>query len=169
MNMGEHGRLLHNMSAPPKSVVKYAGLTGYAPVLRRGRPDVSWPSFEAVGVFGTPVRFVLPACLAENSPARILQHLGVAAQPDPERQLAALLDARANELPLPDGCAVIPSTAEQRVLWPDALSALAILAKCSSSVWLRAKRPAFNAALARREATLLVPPLFAQRLPKAEP
>ena len=151
--------LLHNMSAPPKSVVKYSGLADLATTRVPGGSGIC-------GVFGTPVRFVLPPNLAGPSPADILRHLKVAPQPDPEQYLADLINTRANELPLPEGCAVIPTLDGHRLIWADALSALAILAKCSDSIWLRAKHPALNAALARQQATLLVPPLFARRLPE---
>jgi hypothetical protein len=149
--------LLHNMSAPSKSVVKYSGLADLA-------ADKSPSGAGACGVFGTPVRFALPADLAGKSAADILRHLGADAEPEPERKLAALIDARASELPLPDGCAVIPALEGHRIIWADALSALAILAKCSDTIWLRAKSTSFNAALVRRQATLLVPPRFADPL-----
>lgn len=151
--------LLHNMSAPPKSVVKYSGLADLATIWVPGGSGIC-------GVFGTPVRFVLPPNLAGPLPADILRHLKVDPQPDPEQYLADLINTRANELPLPEGCAVIPTLEGHRLIWADALSALAILAKCSDSIWLRAKHPALNAALARQQVTLLVPPLFASHLPE---
>jgi hypothetical protein len=77
-----------------------------------------------------------------------------------------LIDERAAALPLPDGCAAIPPRVEHRILWWDPLSALAVLAKCSAHVWLRAKTPSLAAAIARREVSLLIPPAFAARLPK---
>ena len=166
MTMRERCPLLHNMSAPPRSTVRYAGLAdlaharGLIPSADRLRP------FEGIGVFGTPVRFALERELPWKTVEEVLERLGIEAGPDPEQQLAALVNARADELPLPDGCAVIPAKAEHRVIWPDTLSALAILAKCSSNIWLRAKSPALNAGLARRQVTLLVPPGFARRLPR---
>jgi hypothetical protein len=166
MTMRERCPLLHNMSAPPRSMVKYAGLADLAAGAVQTAAGVHWIPFEGIGVFGTPVRFALERELPWKSIEEVLERLGIEAGPDHEQQLAALVNARADELPLPDGCAVIPSKAEHRVIWPDTLSALAILAKCSNSIWLRAKSPALNAALARRQATLLVPPAFAQRLPK---
>ena len=84
-----------------------------------------------------------------------------------KRQLAALINTRAKELPLPDGCIVIPALACHPILWADTLSALSILAKCSDSIWLRDKTPALNAAIQHKQVTLLVPPMFASRLPKA--
>jgi len=169
MTMREHGTLLHNMSAPPRSMAKYAGLADLAGSAGQTGAGVHWLPYDGIGVFGTPVRFALERELPWKSVEEVLERLGVVAGPDPEQQLAALVNARADELPLPDGCAVIPSKAEHRVLWPDTLSALAILAKCSSSIWLRAKSPALNAGLNRRQATLLVPPVFARRLPKDTP
>jgi hypothetical protein len=166
VTMRDSVALLHNMSAPPKSVVKYSGLADLATVLSPGGSGVTGIGFKSTGVFGTPVRFELPGDLAGKSPADVLRYLGVDAQPDPERQLCALINARANELPLPEGCAVIAALEGHRIIWTDVLSALAILAKCSDAIWLRAKTPAFNAALARTQVTLLVPPLFADRLPK---
>ena len=164
--MNHSSPLLHNMSAPPKSVLKYSGLGGLATLPSPGGSGVTGISFKGIGIFGTPVRFVLPPDLAGKSADDILRQLGAGSQPEPEQRLCALINARANELPLPDGCAVIPTLPLHRLIWPDALSALAILAKCSASIWLRAKNPALNAALARTQVTLLVPPLFADRLPK---
>jgi len=167
--MNDSGALLHNMSAPPKSVVKYSGLADLATVRSPGGSGVTGIGFKGDGFFGIPVRFALPAELAGKSPADILRHLGADTQPDPERQLCALINARANELPLPEGCAVIAALEGHRLIWADALSALAILAKCSDAIWLRAKTPALNAALTRTQVTLLVPPLFAEHLPKESP
>jgi hypothetical protein len=64
---------------------------------------------------------------------------------------------------------VITALGDHRMIWPDALSALAILSKCSDSIWLRAKRPLLTAALVRRRATLLIPPHFANQLPEVTP
>ena len=163
---GDRGALLHNMSAPPKSVVKYSGLADLAGTRSRGNSGVKDVRFKGSGIFGTPVRFALAQELAGASAAGILRHLGIDAQADAEQQLCELIDARANELPLPEGCAVIAALKSHRMIWADALSALAILAKCSDSIWLRAKSPALKAALTRTQVTLLVPPLFASRLPK---
>lgn len=155
---GEPGGLLHNMSAPPKSVVKYSGLSNLATSISQG----------TAGVFGTPVRFALTADLLGKTASYVLRYLGVepVSAKAAAQQLEELINARAAELPLPDGCVVIPAALEHPVIWPDALSTLAILAKCSDSIWLRSKQPALNAALKRRQVTLLVPPLFAHRLPE---
>ena len=167
--MGDSGSLLHNMSAPPSTMVKYSGLADLASLRSPGGSGVTSLGFKGIGIFGTPVRFVLPAALAGKSPADILRHLEVNGEGDPEPQLIAMINARADELPLPEGCVVIPALKSHRVIWPDALAALAILAKCSDAIWLRAKTPALNAGLARAQVTLLVPPVFAERLPKESP
>ncbi len=166
MSKSDRSALLHNMSAPPKTVVKYSGLADLATVSGPGGSGVAGIRFKGAGVFGVPVRFALPGDLNGKSPADVLQHLGEDPQSDPERQLCDLINERANELPLPEGCAVIPALDGHRLIWTDALSALAILAKCSNAIWLRAKTPTLNAALTRTQVTLLVPPLFADRLPK---
>lgn len=173
--------LLHNMSAPPKSVVKYSGLADLSSARRPTGSEANSIGFNGAGVFGIPVRFELPAQLVGQTPADVLRYLGVAlrvdaqadakpvSEADAHRQLCELINARANELPLPEGCVVIASLPNQRLIWADALSALAILAKSSEAIWLRSKSPALSAALARTEVTLLVPPAFADRLPDRLP
>ena len=160
----DRGTLLHNMSAPPKSVVKYSGLADLASTAGPGGSGGAGMKVTGKGVFGTPVRFLLPAGLAEKSFAEILRHLEIDPSSDPKRQLIGLINARANELPLPDACVVIPAAEAHELVWADALSALSILSKCSDCIWLRAKDPALKAALGRRQASLLVPPLFAGHL-----
>ena len=167
--MNDAGALLHNMSGPPHTVVKYSGLTDLAVQRSPGGSGVSGIGFKNSGVFGTPVRFALPAGFSGQSPSEILRRLGIEPGEDAAEQLAALIDGRANELPLPEGCAAIAASESHRILWPDALSALAVLAKSSDSIWLRAKHPALNAALARSAVSLLVPPQFAIHLPEVSP
>ena len=155
----EPAGLLHNMSAPPKSVVKYCGLSNLVTSVSQGY----------AGVFGTPVRFALRSDLLGKTPGYVLRYLGIEplSLKAAGQQLDALINARANELPLPEGCAVIPAAAQHPVIWADTLTTLAILAKCSDSIWLRSKQPALIAALKRRQVTLLVPPHFAHHLPEA--
>ena len=160
--MTDRGALLHNMSVPPSSVVKYAGLNDLSSSLDRSRSRIN-P--RASDVFGTAVRFVVPDDVPREGARALLEYLGVSPGPRPEAQLCRLIDARARELPLPDGCVVVTDGNRHRVIWNDLLSVLAVLAKCSSTVWLRAKTPSISSALARREATLLVPPGFANDLP----
>jgi hypothetical protein len=158
--------LLHNMSAPPKSVMKYCGLADLASTSGPGGSGVCSLKFKGSSVFGSPVRFSLSVELMSKTPAFILGHLGIEPIGDGHKQLIALIDARAWELTLPDGCAVIPALSVHPILWSDTLSTLAVLCKCSNSVWLRNKTTALSAGLQHTQVTLLVPPLFADRLPK---
>ncbi len=154
------GALAHNMSVPPKSVMKYSGLAGC-------RGAGGQEAASAAALFGTPLRFELPPGAGARTLPEIMKTLGIergGGRAEREARLAALIDARAAELPLPEGCVVIPANDGHHAPWPDLLTALAVLAKCSESVWLRAKTPAFAAALRRRRASLLVPPEQARRL-----
>jgi hypothetical protein len=168
----ENSTLLHNMSAPPKTVVRYSGLSELANSSGPGGTGISGVKFNSVGLFGTPVRFVLPFTLRGQpiddilSAKKLLRYLEIDAQPDAEEHLVALINDRANALPLPDGCVVIPAIKNHYVRWADALTALAVLTKCSDTIWLRAKTPALSAAVPRRQVSLLVPPQFSSRLPE---
>ena len=164
--MDRQNPLLHNMSVAPKTVVKYSGLSEFARVGGPGGSGVAGIGYKGAGIFGIPVQFVLAPNLALMTPAQILSALGEKPKADSERQLAALINARAQELPLPEGCAVISGLKDSRRIWEDPLSALAILSKCSDSVWLRSKNPAIHAALKRQMVTLLVPPKFAALIPE---
>jgi hypothetical protein len=164
--MSDRSQLLHNMSAPPKTVVKYSGLGQIRDSAAAGAPGTNGGAKSGATIFGTPARFVIPPKLTGESHAAIMRDLGLGTVSDPERRLIDLVNDRADELPLPDGCAVIPTLESYRIVWSDVLSTLAILAKCSDTIWLRDKNPAFNAAFLRRQATLLVPPRFASRLPE---
>lgn len=153
--------LLHNMSAPPKSVVKYSGLTTLA----------SKPSAGALGAIDSGavvLRFALPAGFTDCSASEVLQRMGVEPGHAASAQLAALLDVRANALALPSGCAVLAVQASHRVIWSDPLSVLAVLAKCSDTLWLRDKSPSLISAFKRRQASLRVPALFVPHLPKVD-
>jgi len=158
--MKDNGNLLHNMSSPPSSVVRYTGLST---LVRSGGPRARK---EQAGVFGKSIRFVFAPGPSGVEVRGILEDIGVKPDFDPERQLSALIDDRARQLPLPDGCVVVPVLSTHRVVWSDTLSALAILAKCSAAVWLRAKTPSVRAALKRRDVSLLIPPAFAVGLPE---
>ena len=166
--MSEHPALLHNMSAPPKTVVKYSGLSDLARTIGPGGSGVAAIKFKGREIHGTPVRFMLGSSYAGRTPEKLLAALGYEAVADVEGRLAELINARAQELPLPDGCAVIAGRSDALVIWRDPLAALAILAKCSDYVWLRAKTPAIHAALRRNTVTLLIPPQFAARIPELQ-
>ena len=160
----EGSALLHNMSTPPKTVVSYAGLGELVKTAQQGNPSLAPVQFSYSGVFGMVLRFELPRALRGQSPETILKILKIAPQGEASRQLAALINARANTLSRPDGCVVVPERPDVRVLWDDPISVLAVLAKASSSVWLRTKTPALHAAVQREQVTLLVPPVFAKTL-----
>jgi hypothetical protein len=154
---GDPGSLLHNSGGAPRTVVRYSGLAALRPGASDIRPRE--PAF-----FGEPLNAVLPTGFTAQSPTDILLFLGVKPLPDAAAQLTGLINLRANDLPLPDGCVVIPRVETARFVCEDPLTVLALLSKCSDSIWLRAKSPTLHAALARRQVTLLVPPLFTRRL-----
>ncbi len=153
---------LHNMSAPPKSVVQYGGLSAMhhlpqAPVVA---------GLQASAMPPMALRFELASDCSTDSPSQLLRNLGITPKRAAQAQLNALIDARAAELPLPPGCAVIASQPVHRVIWSDLLSVLAVLAKCSDTLWLRDKSPSLSSALNRRRVSLLVPARFVLLLPK---
>lgn len=156
------GSLLHNMSAPPKSVVQYGGLSQ----LVQGQPGSAGSKRWMLVSGALAVRFDLPGELSACNATEWLRHLGVKPQRGAPAQLDALIDARARELPLPPGCAVIACQPSHRRIWTDPLSVLAILAKCSDTLWLRDKNPSLSSAQVRGRVSLLVPALFVQHLPK---
>jgi len=160
----EGSALLHNMSTPPKTVVTYAGLGELARAAQQRNPSRAPAQISYSGVFGMALRFELPRALRGQPPEAILKILEIAPQGEASRQLAALINARANTLSLPDGCVVVAERPDARVLWDDPISVLAVLAKASASVWLRSKTPALHAAVQRQQVTLLVPPMFAKTL-----
>lgn len=166
----DHPRLLYNMSAPRTAVVTYAGLAALPREYRwrywaqRPNPAPCPPALTEAEIFGTPVRFALPEDFTAATPEAVLEALGVEPADDPAAALERLLEARAAELPLPDGCLVVPTAQNHTVIWPDALSVLAVLAKFSDSLWLRAKTPSLASALVGRRTSLLVPPSFASAL-----
>ena len=166
--MREQTSLLHNMSAPPKTVVSFAGLGFGKPAqslkAALARED---PAPDRAEDFGTVLSFALAADMSARSARSILRLLHAKPGADPDSSLTALIEARAAELPLPDGVLVVPRSARglHRVLWPDLLSVLVVLTKCSDHIWLRAKNPSLIAALSRRSVSLFVPPTLHHRLP----
>jgi len=169
---GESQRqLLHNMSAPPKTVVKYAGLEGLAKQSGPGGSGVTGLKYTNPVINGLAVRFVLPTEFIGQDPEKILRLLKIDLSDQfstAESQLVALINHRADELPLPEGCAVMAVNDSHGVIWPDALSALAILTKCTDSIWLRSKTPSLASIKGKPSLSLLVPPLFTNRLPKVK-
>ena len=161
--------VLHNMSAPPKSVMKYEGLSGLATSLGPGGSGVTSMKYRPGRHYGKAVRVALPAVLQGASILDVLSALGEIDEGKglpftPERRLATLINRRASELPLPDGCAVIKAHPKHCVIWDDPLTVLAILSKSTETVWLRSKSPAIKSALQRDAISLLIPPAFIDRL-----
>jgi hypothetical protein len=184
-----HG-LLHNMSAPPKSVLRYEGLAGLASQNGPGGSGVTQLRYTAKEFFGTPVRFAFDLAWTKLSAIEILNYLQVevvtslpansqaGVEPSVEqlkalntaraqaatRQLNALINQRAQAMPLPEGCAVIVPRPEHAVLFADLLSTLAVFSKCTESIWLRSKTPSLIAARCYQEVSLLIPPNFYEKL-----
>jgi len=161
--MIEPARLLHNMSAPPKSVVKYAGLSKavtaagqYETYVRR--------TYAHNGVFGSIIAFRLPPAMRLHKPATILEQLGVEPGRDLEKTLCDLIEARAKELALPDACVVVPTKPGHKLPWTDALAALAIISKSSANIWLRSKAPRLSAFRNITARSLLVPPAYIDQM-----
>jgi len=171
--MSDHTSLLHNMSAPPKSVVSYEGLSSGFTIkkLPDGSGHVTNHHSDA-SLFGTPIRFSLPVGWIGLKPIKILALLNIdldeGSYDDPSKQLATLINKRAEELSLPEGCAVIATEPSHPILWSDPLATLAITSKCTDTVWLRSKTPSIIAAVQRESISLLVPPRFAIKLPEAK-
>ena len=162
--------LLHNMSSPPKTVVKYAGLEGLTKQSGPGGSGVTGIKYMNPKVFGQAVRFLLPQEFFKQEPENILKLLRISHNSkfnNATEQLVALINQRAKELPLPEGCAVIKTDATQAEIWTDALSVLAILTKCTDTIWLRSKTPSLAGARTKSTVSLLVPPSFINHLPKA--
>ena len=107
-NQRDASPLLHNMSAPPKSVVRYSGLSGLAQQSGPGGSGVTSLRYSNAGQHGACVRFELAAHLRLDSPTDILVSLGLAQKStsadSTDRYLVQLINQRAAELPLPEGC-----------------------------------------------------------------
>jgi len=162
--MKESCALLHNMSAPPKSVVKYEGLSGFA------RQKKLTYGASVSKHYGMPVRFYLAPQFACLSPVGMLAVLRPNQQlvpgQDATKDLYSFINDHAQTLTLPDGCAVIQSDHAHSVVWDDPLSVLAILTKCTETVWLRSKSPSLFSGLKHTAVSLLIPPNFISQLPE---
>ena len=159
------------MSAPPKTVVKYEGLEGLAKQSGPGGSGVTGLKYTNPVINGLAVRFVLPTEFIGQDPEKILRLLKIYRSDQfstADSQLVDLINHRADELPLPQGCAVMAAHDSHGVIWPDALSALAILTKCTDSIWLRSKTPSIASVKGKPSLSLLVPPLFINQLPKVK-
>ncbi len=161
--MIEPARLLHNMSAPPKSVVKYAGLSKAVTAARQHETYVR-RTYAHNGVFGFVITFRRPESMRRRGPGTILKQLGVNPGRDPEKTLLDLIEARAKELTLPDACVVVPAKPGHKRPWTDSLAALAIISKSSANIWLRSKAPRLSAIRNTTAISLLVPPAFTDQM-----
>ena len=162
--MIETVQLLHNMSTPPKSVVKYSGLQRDAKATHVQDTGVGWLAASNNGAFGTFITFRLPENLRRCGAKTILERLGVEPSSEPENVLFDLIEKRAKELVLPDACVVIPTKVDRPCPWPDPLSILAVITKSSASIWLRSKTPRLSVLRKTRATSLLVPPSFADQI-----
>jgi hypothetical protein len=155
-----------------------------------GGSGVTQLRYTAKEFFGTPVRFAFDLAWTKLSAIEILNYLQVEvvtslpansqAGVDPSaeklkalstaraqaatRQLNALINQRAQAMPLPEGCAVIVPRPKHTVLFADLLSTLAVFSKCTESIWLRSKTPSLIAARGYQEVSLLIPPNFYEKL-----
>ena len=156
--------LLHNMSVPPKTVVSYSGLACLFDAAAAGGTGVRGAGSGSPGIFGSHLRFGLSKTVPAQDPALLLQALGIEPRTEPMCEIERLIETRARELPLPDACLVVRADATHPCRFPDLLSGLAVLAKCSEHVWLRGKKPNLSRLATCREVSLLLPPRFAGRL-----
>lgn len=172
-NQRDASPLLHNMSAPPKSVVRYSGLSGLAKQTGPGGSGVTSLSYSNSKHYGTCIRFELPPRFKLDSPVEVLAGLGIGSKKASAdlatRHLLELINQRASDLPLPEGCAVVKSQPSHETIWHDPLSALAVLTKCTDTVWLRAKTPMLAKLSTQRSVSLLIPPSFIDSIRKAKP
>lgn len=170
---GDPSALLHNMSAPPKSVVRYSGLSGLAQQSGPGGSGVTSLRYSNAGQHGLCVRFELAAHLPLDNPTEILASLGLALEgtsaDSAARHLVQVINRRAAELPLPQGCAVVKSLPSHETPWPDPLAALAVLTKCTDTIWLRDKTPSLSKLTGPRCVSLLIPPGFVDAINNAQP
>ena len=162
--MSDHAELLHNMSSPPKTVIKYAGLSGLKKSGHLGGPGVTSVGCAHESIFGSFVAFRLPREMRKWSAAPILEYLGVEVGANAEKTLIGLIEHRAKELPLPDGCVVKMCDENHQSPWPDMLAALTIITKSSANVWLRSKTPRLSTLRNISEISLLVPPGLAEQI-----
>jgi hypothetical protein len=161
--MSDHPSLLHNMSTPPRSVITYGGLSDLNSKSRFGVSGLG----GRPKVFGRFVAFRLSKGLRVRSAKLILDRLGKEAGSNAEETLLGLIERRASELPLPDGCVAKPCEESHPSPWPDELAALAIITKSSANVWLRGKVPSLSSLRDRGAVSLLLPPNFKVHIPEA--
>ena len=149
--------MLHNMSAPPRTTIRYEGLSGNVKESGPGGSGVCSRGYQGTPLRGRIVQLQLPDNWDSSDPSALLTALGVAVLGDAQSQLLTLVLATARDLPLPDICVVLPVDKTTVQLWGTPLMALTVLSQCSDVMWLRAKSPVFAQAITRRQVRLLVP------------
>lgn len=162
--MNESAPLLHNMSVPPRSTIQYNGLQDLLVHKGFGGSGVGSIAYAPPASHALIFPVCLPVSIQSADPIDLLRALDAVVQDDPLAQLHGLIERRARDLPLPDACALKTLAPADALPTHDLLTALAILTKCSGRVWLRAKGPSLAAALERRQAFLLVPSPWSERL-----
>ena len=158
--MTEGSAIFQNMSAPPKTTIRYSGLVNLA--REEDHVAVSNSKTERNQNYtglGRPVLFRLPRAMRTSDPKKLLATIAPdTVTKNPEQEILRLIDERAKQLPLPDGVAVVSSALYHEQIWDDALAALTVLTKSSGAVWLRSKTPRLSALSGRFQVSLLVPP-----------
>jgi hypothetical protein len=147
--------LLHNMSAPPKTVISFNGLDGSLKISGPGEGGVAGVRYKPPAGVGIPVKFEWKGPVEAID---ILLERGMTPGGNARNTLIALIESKARELALPDGVAVIPFRESYEAPWGnDAMAALAILTKSSESVWLQSKSCTLSILQTRRSIALLIP------------
>ena len=75
--MSDHANLLHNMSSPPRTVIKYTGLSGLNSPGHPGGSGVTSAGCDHENVFGCSIAFRLPREMRKWTAAPILKYLGI--------------------------------------------------------------------------------------------
>jgi hypothetical protein len=131
------GTLLHNMSAPPRTVLRHAAASrrpGCRGLVFQMRPDIT-----------------------DTSPAALLRLLGEEAGDDAGHRLRQRIEEHVRTLALPAAAAVARQPLPGDSRCTDLLTVLAVLAKSSGHVYLRDKEPNLAALRPDRRVVLLVP------------
>jgi hypothetical protein len=135
------GPLLHNMSAPPRTVIDHPG--GDRRVIAHGV------------VFALPLAD--PPPLAADLLSRLDGRPCTLPTAEAEAELRRRLRAHVPKLPLPPAAVVTSRTVPGDEECRDLLSTLAVLARSSDHVYLRDKEPNLAALRPGRRVVLLVP------------
>ena len=119
--INERCPLLHNMCGTPQSIISYVGNSPIRLNSKRKR------SLGQHLVELKSISFSVNEEIAVLSPREILASIGVQHSLDPERTLIEHIDKRAEQLSVPDGCAVIRNQPYHQQIWTDLLAQLAII------------------------------------------